>query len=173
MSVETPQDTGRPPKKKSGKRSETPSVTFDAGYAVGWAMAVPHCFHSALDIELTPRVKKASSPGKEKREVMVWTEGKPALYDFSPGDIIYNNRAAYEQEWGKALKNVSVALQVVQAKPDRSDGRGGKISGSILVLEFRRKTDKSGLEQVREHLVTPDEFVSALKSGTLPDGTRL
>ncbi len=77
-------------------------ANFVDGFANGWKMAVPEAFKESLDIKFTPR----QLAGKTE---MLWTQGR--IYDFHEGDIIYDTKLAY-QEWGKALKHLTLSVQV-------------------------------------------------------------
>ncbi len=48
--------------------------------------------------------------------VMKWTQG--GVFSFSPGDIVYDTPRAY-QRWDKAIENICMAYQILQAIPSR------------------------------------------------------
>ena len=81
-------------------------ANFEDGFALGWKMAVPESFKEALDIKLTSR----KFAGKTE---MLWTQGR--IYDFHEGDTLYDKKEAY-QEWGKALKKLTLCVQVQYAE---------------------------------------------------------
>jgi hypothetical protein len=134
-------------------------------------MAIPECFRSALDIQLTARVEKNPTTG-EKRERMVWTEGRPPIYKFVRGDTLYNTKAVYDRAWVDALADVTTSFRVEEAEPDQPDGRASKIAGWIVLREYRPRQNRSGIDFVKKHRMTQGQFVSALKTGLLPGETR-
>lgn len=90
------------------QRSSVLIASFVDGYAAGWRFAVPEVFRNSLDIKLTP-IKIGD------KIFSIYTQGK--LYSFNSGAVIYDNRIAYETEWGKALKHLKLFLQIVEVKP--------------------------------------------------------
>jgi hypothetical protein len=161
-----------PTHKRPANRSIDLSANFADDYAAGWFMAVHSCFRSSLDIELTPRMKKDPETGKN-REEMVWTQGTPPIYNFACGDILYDAKKVYGRTWGDTLADISVLLQVVEAAPDEPDSLKSKVAGFVVAREYRPRSDQSGVDFVKTHRMTQDEFVATLKTGLLPDGKRL
>jgi hypothetical protein len=172
--VEEPIDTveDKLERKTRNRRSTDLLATFPNGYAAGWAMAVPECFRDALDIKLTERIQKHPETGKALT-VMVWTQGKPPIYSFSAGDILYDTSLAYGSKWSNALAKISVSLQVESAVPDKLSTATSKIGGWVYFSEYHPVADGSRLGLVAKHRMTQDEFVATLKKATLPNGTSL
>ena len=163
-------DTSTP--KGRGIRSATLSVNFVDGHAAGWFMAVPECFRSALDIEMTERVHKDPVTGKKSKK-SIWTEGQPQIFKFATGDMLHDIRIRHEGEWGDAMRDISVGLKVARAVPDELGEGTTKISGWVSVAVYRPRPDRSLIHVVATHRMTQTEFVHLLKTGRLPDGTRL
>ena len=101
-------------------------ANFVDGFALGWKMAVSEAFKDALDIKLTPikiteegKTVTRSTEGhicdfQKGDATMRWTQGD--IYNFQEGDVIYDTREAY-QEWGKALKHITLGIQIESASP--------------------------------------------------------
>ena len=129
----------------------------EAPYAEGWFMCVGKCFNDPLDIRLTERDK-----------LPVWTQG--AALSFREGDTFYDTRDAY-QEWAKAMKSISLCVQVKQAMPAGSiDADGGKRSpGSVTIDIFKPNEGRTKLVSYGHYTMSQDSFVHFLISGPSGD----
>jgi hypothetical protein len=87
------------------ERSPVLIATFQDGYASGWRFAVPEVFKGALDIKQTPR--KIGD-----RTESIYTQGKQ--FAFIQGSLFYDDRSAYELEWGEALKHLKLSIQIAE-----------------------------------------------------------
>lgn len=85
------------------QRSPVLIATFMDGYVNGWRFAVPEAFRNSLDIKLTP-IKIGT------KTVDIYTQGKQ--FSFNKGATLYDNRLAYELEWGEALKRIKLSVQI-------------------------------------------------------------
>src|ERR1039458_931966 len=85
------------------QRSPVLIATLIDGYANGWRFAVPEAFRNSLDIKLTA-IKIGT------KTVDIYTQGKQ--FSFNNGAILYDNRLAYELEWGEALKRIRLSVQI-------------------------------------------------------------
>jgi hypothetical protein len=104
------------PVAKKSNRSTDLSVNFHEGYAAEWFMAVPEWFRAPLDIELTPRVSKDPVTGQRSTK-MVWTEGRPIIYRFSVGDMLYSP----ESRVRITRKNKAILRPAYQKRPRRTN----------------------------------------------------
>ena len=102
---------------------------FRDGFAVGFFFAVPDRFQEALDItnvirETQVNYLRPQSPLfrsnrppllVETLSYTAWLQGRE--YAFREGDVIYDDSAGYLCRWSEALQKVTVALQVLSARP--------------------------------------------------------
>ena len=132
----------------------------EAAYAEGWFMCVRKCFNDPLDIRFMER----TVDGKKSH---VWTQG--AAFSFRKGDTFYDTQDAY-QEWAKAMKRISLCVQVKQAIPAGIDADGGKRSpGSVTIDIFKPNEGRTKLVNYGHYTMSQDSFVHFLISG--PSGT--
>jgi hypothetical protein len=89
-------------------RSPILIANFKDGYTCDFHFALPEVFRTALDIQKTPRIVEGST-------ILEYSQGKN--YDFKAGDIIYDNKIAYEVTWGEAKKKLNRFLKILQATP--------------------------------------------------------
>ncbi|MCI5129566.1 MAG: hypothetical protein D3915_08685 [Candidatus Electrothrix sp. AU1_5] len=133
----------------------------EATYAESWFMYVGKCFNDPLDIRLTERIVD----GEKSR---IWTQG--SAFSFREGDTLYDTRDAY-QEWAKAMKSISLCVQVKQAMPAGSiDADGGKRSpGSVTIDIFKPNEGRTKLVSYGHYTMSQDSFVHFLISGPSGD----
>lgn len=133
---------------KREKRSPILIANFIDGYADGWRFAVRQAFKDALDIKWTTKVIN-------KIESYEWTQG--TQFNFSPGDIIYDTRLAYDLKWSDALKHIKLSIQITETTP----------SGSVKFKLYRPQKDLRSIEQIDTIECSQTEFVSFLKTGLI------
>ena len=127
----------------------------EAPYAEGWFMCVGNCFNDPLDIRLTERDK-----------LPVWTQG--AAFSFREGDTLYDTRDAY-QEWAKAMKSISLCVQVKQAIPAGIDADGKRSPGSVTIDIFKPNEERTKLVSCGHYTMSQYSFVRFLISGPSGD----
>lgn len=144
----------------STKRSASLNASFIEGFADGWHMALKESFKMELDIKLT---------GTNR----IWTQGP--YYCFSEGQLIYDAREAYTC-WQDALKKVTLACQIVAAKPNipiRIDNEvTGKpefrvLEGYVQFILFKPDEGRTKLIPIVGYNLSQDDFVNFLKTGQL------
>lgn len=111
-------------------RSPILIANFKDGYASDFHFAVREVFRSALDIQKTVRVVNGVT-------VQEYTQGKN--FNFTTGDIIYDNRIAYEVIWGEAKKKMNRFIKVLNAEPAFDE-----IEESIVITDpviFKEKSN--------------------------------
>lgn len=129
-------------------------------YAEGWFMCVGKCFDAPLDIRLVERIVD----GKKSR---IWTQG--STFSFHEGDTLYDTRDAY-QEWAKAMKSISLCVQVTQAIPAGIDAGGSKrYPGSVTIEIFKPNEGRTKLVSYGHYTMSQDSFVHFLISGPSGD----
>jgi hypothetical protein len=132
----------------------------EATYAEGWFMCVGKCFNDPLDIRLTERTINGD-------KLRVWTQG--GAFSFREGDTLYDTRDAY-QEWSKALKSISLCVQVKQALPASIALDGSKrSSGSVTIDIFKPNEGRTKLVGYGHYTMSQDSFVEFLISGPSKD----
>lgn len=132
----------------------------EATYAEGWFMCVGKCFDAPLDIRLTERIVD----GKKSR---IWTQG--STFSFHEGDTLYDTRDAY-QDWAKAMKSISLCVQVTQAIPAGIDAGGSKrYPGSVTIEIFKPNEGRTKLVSYGHYTMSQDSFVHFLISGPSGD----
>ena len=132
----------------------------DATYAEGWFMCVGKCFNAPLDIRLTERMVD----GEKSR---IWTQG--SAFSFHEGDTLYDTRDAYH-EWAKAMKSISLCVQVKQAIPAGIDTGGSKrYPGSVTIEIFKPNEGHTKLVSYGHYTMSQDSFVHFLIFGPSGD----
>ncbi len=156
----------RKPEITSTRRSTDLNACFVDGFADGWHMALKDSFRMELDIKLTERKKNRES-------YYEWTQGP--YYCFSEGQLIYDSRKAYAS-WQDALKSVSLACQIVTAKPNMplkyDNELTGKtefrvLEGYVQFLLFKPDEERTKLVPYIGYTLSQNEFVNFLKAGVL------
>lgn len=104
-----------------------PTTTKETGYIEGFQWALPKAF---------------SDPLNKCR--------------FELGDILYDNRSAYEESWGAASQKLNYSLQIVF--PQRTSGTGGKAGDSENV--FTANWNSSVRFRLINHAEAKNELVS-------------
>lgn len=147
---------------------------FRDGYTSGWSFRLPKAFQEALDIRLTTRMV-------DGKEIQCLTQG--SSFNFKTGDIIYDSSLAYTLAWEDALKSVSLAIQVVSARPAGLD-RDAKehtteegLKTGIFVNRFNHGSIEFDILSVVGGRLTPfqrikstqTEFVRFLQQGVMFD----
>uniref|UniRef100_UPI0040565F9C hypothetical protein n=1 Tax=Candidatus Electrothrix sp. TaxID=2170559 RepID=UPI0040565F9C len=134
----------------------------EATYAEGWFMCVGKCFNDPLDIRFTERTVKGD-------KLQVWTQG--SAFSFREGDTFYDTRDAYHQVWNKALKSISLSVQVKQAVPAGIiDADGSQRSpGSVTIDIFKPNEGRTKLVSYGHYTMSQDSFVHFLISGPSED----
>lgn len=134
-------------------------VTFDKnGFAEGWFFGVRSAFRSALDIIMETAHYKETTPDGRKRTLSekFWSQGTPPAYSFSVGDMVYAP-ALPDMPWSLLQPKLSHTVQVVEATPDRAEGRL-IIPGAVTVnirhhrsgqLEMRTTTQAALVDMLR------------------------
>lgn len=154
------ENTSRP------KRSTNLIATFVEGFADGWFMALTESFKMELDIKLTERKK-------DKITYYEWTQGP--YYCFSEGQIIYDAKEGY-MCWQDALKKLSIACQIVVAKPNipiKIDNNvTGKpefrvLEGYVQFVVLRPDEGHTKLVPYVGYQCSQNDFVHFLKTGEL------
>lgn len=150
----------------STKRSTNLIANFVDGFADGWYMAIKESFKMELDIKLTPRKKNKQSYDE-------WTQGP--YYCFSEGQIIYDTKVAYNC-WIDALKCVTTACQIVEAKPNMpiktenatTDKPEYKVlDGYVRFMLFKPDDEQTKLIPYVDYKFSQNDFVRFLKTGQL------
>jgi hypothetical protein len=90
------------------ERSRILNPIFVDGYADNWHFAVPEAFKDALDIKWT-------AISRDKVITQALTQG--SNYSFKEGDLLYDNRHAYEKPWGEAIASMKFCVKVIGATP--------------------------------------------------------
>lgn len=148
------------------KRSSKIIANFIDGFADGWYMALKDSFKMELDIKLTERKKN-------KISYYEWTQGP--YYCFSEGQVIYDTRQT-DTCWQEALKEIKIACQIVEAKPNIPIKIENKIKGKpeyrVLngyVKFVLLKPDEQHTKLVPHacYNVSQNDFVNFLKTGYL------
>lgn len=125
-----------------------------------WAVYLPAAFNAALDIAQTPRIVTANGV---RRTTWEWTQG--SAFAFSPGDILYDTRDAYEC-WSKALTKMRFCFQVeraASAAPRQKDSP--RYPGSVALKISCPDAAKKGLVFVGNAVLSQDEFVRFVLCG--------
>jgi hypothetical protein len=148
------------------KRSANLIAIFIDGFANSWYLAIKESFKMELDIKLTERKKN-------KLSYYEWTQGP--YFCFSEGQLIYDTREAYTC-WEDALKNVTLACQVVAAKPNipikiDNDATGKPeyrvLDGYVQFLLFRPDDKRTKLIPYVGYNLSQNKFVNFLRTGEL------
>jgi hypothetical protein len=145
---------------KRQSRPEKLIAEFEGGYAKGWFMAIGEHYRNELDISLSERKKN-------KVSYFVWTQGP--YFCFSVGNVFYDNKAAYEDIWQKAIKKISVACQIISATPCKLNDNGDFIDGAVEFKVFYKNNSGDGLVLAETQKSTQTKFVNFLKTGKLID----
>lgn len=144
-----------------GKRARTAEYGIDfsgpAESAAGWAIPVTAAFRERLDILWTSWKDKGLRQG--------WTQGVPACFSFTVGDVFYDPPEVRAMAWGEALKILKRTVRVLEAKPDVEHG-AGIIDGEVTFLYS--EGDNLAPEAGRKIRTTQHRFVEFLRSGVLP-----
>ena len=153
------------------RRSKKLIAEFEGGYAKGWAMAVPTCFRTALDIKPRAATRKDAAVGKDGQKI-TWMQG--IRFTFTQGDTLYDTPEAYSKKWSEALKSIKVMIRVMDGRPaepslneraeDETPLQPGE-PGYLKAQIFRPTEDRSGIlpDQVIE--CSQGEFVELLRTG--------
>jgi len=128
------------------QRSPVLIATFIDGYANGWRFAIPEAFRNSLDIKLTP-IKIGT------KTVDIYTQGKQ--FSFNDGAILYDNRLAYELEWGEALKRIKLSVQIekVAGSDYVTTETIETVAKNIDVLIQKRDKSKSELSEPKQKTI--------------------
>jgi len=150
----------------STKRSADLNSRFIDGFADGWYMALKESFKIELDIKLTERKKNKAS-------YFEWTQGP--YYCFSEGQLIYDTKEAYTC-WQDALKKVTLACQIIEAKSNipkkiNNDITGKSeftiLEGYVRFLLLKPDEDRTKLIPYIGYNISQNEFVCFLKTGKI------
>lgn len=157
-------------------RSTTLMADFSSGYAKNWKFAVRPSCYSSLDIVSLPRAtNKKDNTGKTIKE-NVLTQGY--CYNFSEGQVFYNDKVAYETTWGNALQKLKYSLQIQTVSPSLNNNivtfKDGQIINQFTirygVINFKMyhpSQNKTQEELSNRFECTQDKFVEFLKTGIL------
>lgn len=96
------------------RRSKKLIAEFEDGYAKDWAMAVPTCFRTALDIKPRAATRKGAAVEKDGQQI-TWMQG--IRFAFTQGDTLYDTPEAYSKKWSEALKSIKVMVRVMGGQP--------------------------------------------------------
>lgn len=88
------------------ERSRILNPIFVDGYADNWHFAIPESFKDALDIKWTAVTRDGVTS-------QVLTQG--TNYSFKAGDMLFDNRSAYEKTWGGSMASMNYCVKVVSA----------------------------------------------------------
>jgi len=161
------------------RRSKKLIAEFEGGYAKGWAMAVPTCFRTALDIKPRAATRKGATVGKDGQQI-TWMQG--IRFAFTQGDTLYDTQEAYSMKWSEALKSIKVVIKVMDGQPaepslnedveDETPLQPGE-PGYLKAQIFRPTEDRSGIFSDQLIECSQSEFVELLRTGEarLLDGT--
>jgi len=157
-------------------RSTTLIADFSSGYAKNWKFAVrPSCYSSLDIISMSRATNKKDNTGKAFKE-NVLTQG--CSYNFSEGQVFYNDKIAYETIWGNALQKLKYSLQIQTVSPSLNNNivtfKDGQIVnqsairyGVIKFKMYHPSKDKTQEELLNCFECTQDKFVEFLKTGIL------
>lgn len=159
-------------------RSRELIADFSKGYADGWAFVVRPCHYAALDIKWQSVLADGEKRGKNSQKQKVLTQGE--AYNFSVGQVFYDDIASVNENWGDALKKINVSLQVEFAYAPSPDwptiwlnGRyvrsNNPICGKVTFGVYKPNVERTRLEKVASYSCRQDEFVALLKTGTFAD----
>ncbi len=145
---------------KRKKRTSDFNIKFtnDASQNIaGWFFAVPVAFRDALDIKYT--VRKSSG-----RSIWDWTRGTPPQIAFDVGDVFYDQPDARRADWGRASRQLNLAISVRAATSDRLSN--GKIVAGVVEFDLLRFGD-GRIQKTDTIKTTQREFMRFLKSGKI------
>jgi len=128
------------------QRSPVLIATFIDGYVNGWRFAIPEAFRNSLDIKLTP-LKIGT------KTVDIYTQGKQ--FSFNKGATLYDNRLAYELEWGEALKRIKLCVQIeeVAGSDYVTTETIETVAKNIDVLIQKREKSKNELSEPKQKTI--------------------
>jgi len=153
------------------RRSKKLIAEFEDGYAKDWAMAVPTCFRTALDIKPRAATRKGAAVEKDGQQI-TWMQG--IRFAFTQGDTLYDTREAYTKKWSDALKSIKVVIKVMDGRPSEPSLNEGAEDetplqpgepGYLKAQIYRPTEDRSGIipDQVIE--CSQSQFVELLRTG--------
>jgi hypothetical protein len=150
----------------STKRSSRLIANFIDGFADGWHMAVKDCLRPQLDIKLTERKRN-------KLSYEEWTQGP--YFCFSEGHMIFDSREGYGR-WEDGLKYVSVACQVIEAKPNTpiksvnlltEKPEFTVLDGFVKFVLYKPNEERTQMVQFIGYELTQNQFVEFLRTGKI------
>ena len=159
------------------KRSLNHIIDFIDGYSINYRFIIPAQFKPAFDIKLTSRMIKVptSDPtGFIRKKEWIYTQGK--YYSFDKGDVFYDAKEPYYQEWSDALKKIKCCIQISEASPAYPElikiSLKGKKKysynpGQIKFKLFRPDQNHIRLIEQKTYECTQEAFVFLLHTGTL------
>lgn len=144
-------------------RSRELIADFSKGYADGWRFVVRSCNLPNLDI---------------LRQGKIFTQGE--IYNFSRGEIFYDTPAAYEVQWGEALRQIKYSLQidsvtssygdpVVSWESKRFVRRNVPNYGLVEFTIYTPNAERTRIEPWKSYSCWQNEFVEFLKTGSFVD----
>lgn len=148
------------------KRTTDLNAIFVNGFAEGWHMVLKDSFKMELDIKLSERKKNKTS-------YYEWTQGP--YYCFSEGQLLYDSVDAYSS-WQEAVKNVNLACQIVEAKPNvpikidhdvTGKSEFSVIDGYVKFILFRPDEGRTKLVPFVGYTLSQNDFVRFLKTGKI------
>lgn len=162
---------------KKDSRTTNLIADFSSGYAADWAFVVRPCNFDALDIKRQATLV-VDGKNKKPRKSKVLTQG--FSFNFTRGQIFYNDKAAYTEVWRDALQTLSVSLQVDSSTATRSvpvvkwngkryERREVLIYGSVNFSVYKPNAERTKVEKISSHTCRQDEFVNLLKTGSFAD----
>lgn len=145
------------------ERSSELIADFSTSYASGWKFAVRPCNYAELDIMM---------------QGSILTQGE--LYNFVRGEIFYDTPAAYEVQWGDALRVIKYSVQVNSSTPSYGEPvvtwegkrfvrRNVPNYGLIEFTIYTPNAECTRLEQWKSYACWQNEFVKLLKRGSFVD----
>ncbi len=99
------------------RRSSVLIATFANGYAVGWKMAVPEAFRTALDIQFVEKTISLGKSAEGEERVLhefQWTQGR--CFAFKEGDTFWDV-PDLGKPFSELLKTAKLGVQVIDARP--------------------------------------------------------
>jgi hypothetical protein len=155
------------------RRSKKLIAEFEDGYAKDWAMAVPACFRTALDIKPRAATRKRAAAGKGEQQI-TWMQG--IRFAFTQGDTLYDTQAAYTKKWSEAMKTIKVVIQVMDGQPaepslnesadDETPLQPGE-PGYLKAQIYRPSEDSSRIVPAEVLECSQEQFVELLRTGKM------
>lgn len=143
-------------------RRQSLIADFTDGYASGWRFAVRDAFRNALGINWAPRIVNTLNADGTAIKTKEYNWVQSNQFNFNRGDVIYDNRAAYELKWSEALKFIKIFVQITETFVNSDD------STEMLKFKlYRIKKDLSGVEDIDIFECKVSEFIAFLQTGAL------